>query len=580
MAQSSFSFTSVSKFFPSYPAKVNAAIFLLLTGNLLCLVLLMLSIFFPSLSMPLGISAILIFFLSITVGIIFGKAIKASMQATVEEIASLFTNVKDDGLDLSCRDSHSSTETTREIHRMHEDFLSSMRRLIEQIRRIGIDIAVDAAKVSNSVSSTTGKTSEQRETSGIVSAASAEASNAIDEVSASTQYVADKTAENLKLAQGSYKELMDAAGKTRQIQSSIESFRSTVDELAASSSSILQAVSTINDIAEMTNLLSLNATIEAARAGEHGKGFAVVAEEVRNLARRIKPATEDITANINSMVGIVQRTRQETAEISQYANETTVTVSDASENFSSMMGDFEEANEQLMKIAAAIEELSTNNHEVADKIGIVNSLSQKVAEDMQVSESSVKALTEVTEEMLEMVSRFSTGEGAFDRLIGQAQDIREQFQIELAAIQRRGINIFDSNYKKVANTSPQKYDTSFTGAIRDHLLSQCDAHLKEMQGVIYCLVIDRNGYLPFHHTAFSQPVTGDFEHDLLYSRDRRIFLNNTAEKRRCSHTKPLLLQTYMRDTGEVLNDLSLPIFIGNKHWGALIIGCKPEMLIR
>jgi hypothetical protein len=35
----------------------------------------------------------------------------------------------------------------------------------------------------------------------------------------------------------------------------------------------------------------------------------------------------------------------------------------------------------------------------------------------------------------------------------------------------------------------------------------------------------------------------------------------------------------MRDTGEVLNDLSLPIFINGRHWGACIIGCRPEILI-
>lgn len=112
------------------------------------------------------------------------------------------------------------------------------------------------------------------------------------------------------------------------------------------------------------------------------------------------------------------------------------------------------------------------------------------------------------------------------------------------------------------------------------MLPVCDAAQKQLDGAIYCLAIDRNGYLPIHHGAFSQPMTGDPQRDLLYSRHQRIFLSNTAEKRRCSHTKPMLLQTYMRDTGEVLNDLSLPIFIEGKHWGAMIIGCKPEMFFR
>ncbi|SHO48435.1 methyl-accepting chemotaxis protein [Desulfopila aestuarii] len=580
MAASSFSFRSVSRFFPTFSGKVQGAIALLLVANFTSLALMAMAIFLPSVQVPLFILAGVLCILSIPLGLSFGKALKESMQVTVDEIGSLFSTMQDGMLDLSFRNTADNSDATRNIHLKHEEFLCSIRQLIEQIRKTGIDIAVDAAKVANSVHSTTSKTAEQREISGIVSAASAEASNAIAEVSTSTQYVAEKTSQNLNLAQGSYKELMAAAGKTQQINTSVESFRSTVDELATSSSNILQAVSIINDIAEMTNLLSLNATIEAARAAEHGKGFAVVAEEVRNLARRIKPATQDITANINSMISIVERTRQETAEISQYASETTATVCEASENFSSMMGDFEEANEQLMKIAAAIEELSTNNHEVADKINIVNTLSQQVAENMQVSESSVATLTGVTEEMLEMVSRFSTGEGTFDRIISWAQKTHELFQAEVQAMKKNGVNVFDNNYRKVPNTNPQKYETAFTAAFREKMLPLCDRALQELDGAIYTLVIDRNGYLPIHHGPFSKPMTGDPQRDLLYSRHQRIFLSNSAEKRRCSHTKPMLLQTYMRDTGEVLNDLSLPIFIDGKHWGAFIIGCKPEMLIQ
>ena len=80
-------------------------------------------------------------------------------------------------------------------------------------------------------------------------------------------------------------------------------------KLSEHSRAIGDIITSVNDLAEQSNLLAVNAAIEAARAGEHGKSFVIVAQEIKNLAQQSKQATaqvksalSDIQNSINSTV--------------------------------------------------------------------------------------------------------------------------------------------------------------------------------------------------------------------------------------------------------------------------------------
>jgi len=75
----------------------------------------------------------------------------------------------------------------------------------------------------------------------------------------------------------------------------------TVVGLTQAAERIGEVIKLISTIAAQTNMLALNATIEAARAGEAGKGFAVVAGEVKNLAKQVAKATEEIQGQVVDM---------------------------------------------------------------------------------------------------------------------------------------------------------------------------------------------------------------------------------------------------------------------------------------
>jgi methyl-accepting chemotaxis protein len=131
--------------------------------------------------------------------------------------------------------------------------------------------------------------------------------------------------------------------------------------------------------------------------------------------------------------------------------------------------------------------------------------------------------------------------------------------------------IFDTFYIPIPNTNPQKYRTQYDKFTDETIRIVLDKYLEKDNRIKFVVAVDKNGYLPTHNTRYSRPLTGDGDYDTKHNRTKRMF-NDRTGLAAARNTKPFLLQSYSRDTGETMMDLSVPIYIDGRHWGAIRIG--------
>jgi methyl-accepting chemotaxis protein len=457
---------------------------------------------------------------------------------------------------------------------------SESERLVDQLaNRIG-GLGVELADVAGNLREVAGRVSSQSDRFGQLQRAAetmVAANHDIASASRAVQSAASAAVDDITQSRNAVEtavqhiaELIEAVGRIERRLGSVGTALAQVAKVSGS----------IEAIAKQTNLLALNATIEAARAGAAGRGFAVVASEVKSLAEATRQATQSINNTVRDLDGEVGNLIGESGDASLRAKSAGEGAQQIQQIIVRVQDGFTGVGREIDSVAQAATSNLSHCDLVIDQLGSLAKGVDLSSTDLKQADDRVARLLDHSEGLIELIadSGVETSDAPLIRIVIEtAKRISTAFE---AAVERGDIRLdqlMDQNYREIPGTNPKQYLTDYV-AFTDRILPPIqDPIQKTDPRIVFCVAWAKGGYLPTHNPNYRQPQGPDPVWNNANCRNRRLF-DDRAVRKVAANTKPFLLQTYRRDMGGgnfvLMKDLSSPIQIRGRHWGAFRMGFR------
>lgn len=521
----------------------------------------------------------------VVVGGVLAFIIESGLVGRLNELRSVIERMYMDG-DLTRRAPDAGSDEVAATAQAFNKLMASFSTIIGKVFFNSVEVARASALLIDEANTVATGSNQQRDAALATASAMNQLTGNMHEVSQN----ATATAQIAESASGLSAEGMDivrdASAEMERIAASVTQSSEVVYALGERSKAISGIVQTIREIADQTNLLALNAAIEAARAGEQGRGFAVVADEVRKLAERTSQATGEIGSMISAIQGETDSAIASIEAGTGQAKNGAALAQQAADSLDRINRGARETMEKVDAIAAAIDEQSRAGADIADHVRNIMSMAEAN------SDATGKALREAAQleylatNLKEIGNVFKLGNAGEQAVQTHAKmpPIVQRAAAEVGQILERAVDsgrvrledLFEQAYQPIPNTKPPKFKTKFDDLTDQVLTPVQEKLLDQNPWLVYAISCDRKGYVPTHNRKFSQPLTGDEKVDFVNNRTKRMF-DDPVGKRCGDHEQPFLLQTYRRDTGEVMHDISAPVMVKGRHWGGFRIGYKTEV---
>jgi methyl-accepting chemotaxis protein len=458
--------------------------------------------------------------------------------------------------------------------------IDSARLVAELAGRIGslgvevADIAGNLEEVTTRISNQAAQFEELEQSAQTMVSGNREIDRAAREAQNAASMAGTEISESRALVGGAVQHINHLTTAVKRIEERLNSFTPVVKQIG-------EVAGAIETIAKQTKLLSLNAGIEAARAGEAGRGFAVVAAEVKSLADQTRTATDRITASVRALSEQISGLVTESGESNKHAVKAATSIEQVNGVIIRSHEAFSTVGREIDAIAAS----AASNLEACDvtlsELGDLANGVQLSSTNLTQADKRVDGLLSLSETLIEFIaeSGVSTDDTPIIELgIQTANRISAEFEAALGRGDLTEYQLFDERYREIPGTNPKQYLTEYV-RFTDRLLPPIQDPLQSADPrIVFCVAWAKGGYLPTHNPNYSQPQSNDPVWNAAHCRNRRVY-NDRAVKKAAHNTKRFLLQTYRRNMGGgnfmLIKDLSAPIFVHGRHWGAFRIGFRP-----
>lgn len=242
----------------------------------------------------------IILFLAIAISLLITLFIVKNITVPIKRISEDVAKIGMGDLSINII----SEQRDDEIGILSKEFYKTAEILRNQIKEISCSAEIIASAVSEIFVATKQMAASSSETATAIN----ETTTTIEEVRQTSEVSSEKAKALSEIARRSSLISMEGKNATddtieeiKHIKEQMESIGETIIKLSEQSQSIGEIISSVQDLAEQSNILAVNASIEAVKAGEYGKGFTVVAQEVRSLAEQSKQATNQIKSILNDI---------------------------------------------------------------------------------------------------------------------------------------------------------------------------------------------------------------------------------------------------------------------------------------